>query len=935
MTHRPEPEAQPADAGSPTLETELRDLVASLLAIRSADVDPRQPLGTIGLDSLNVVELQTQLASRFALELDAAAFFEDVTIAELAERIRARPGTPARRSAPGRPDVDRPRRSRTRQAGASSRTPTASPAAPMQFSLFYFSAAGDDPVDDRYRLLLDGARFADRNGFAAVWVPERHFHPFGGLYPNPAVLAAALAASTRRVRLRAGSVVLPLHSPLRVAEEWAVVDNLSGGRVDLAFASGWNADDFALAPAAFADRTGPLYPAIETVRRLWRGEALTVPNGQGQGVALRTYPRPRQPELPYWITCTGGRERFVEAGAVGANVLTALLFQSVEQLAERLGWYREARARHGFDPATGHVTVMLHTFVGTDDDAVRSTVRRPFVDYLASSVDLWRRGAPSLDALSDDERARVLAYAFERYVRASALVGTPASCQPMVRALAEIGVDEIACLIDFGVEASAVLASLASLRELQELAAAERAGPRPPGPNGARAPRPRSRPTPAPRPRSRSTPAPGATTRSAPAAEPTAARTVDPATLLADARLDRDFPSRVVAPPRRPSPRAVLLTGATGFLGTFLLRRLLEASAATVYCLVRAPDRGGAERRLRAALDRLGLWDTSAAERVVAVPGNLSRPSLGLSATDFGALSETVDTIYHNAAAVSFVASYGAIRPINVVGTAEVLRFAARGRVKALHYVSTASVFDSARYAGRVIGELDQPDDARDFAIGYAQSKWVAERLAIAASTRGLPVSVYRPAWISGHSQTGACNTEDFLSRLVASCVRLERAPRLDYRWNLVPVDYVSQAIVQLSLDPRAAGRTFHLANPAPLAWERFVALIGEAGYRVRPIAYDRWRSRLLGAADHPDDGLRPLAGLFSSPFGRRRDVPLLYERERMPVFDGSATAGMLARSGIACPPADARLVRAYLSYWQRAGLLPAPRGSATGVPSS
>src|SRR5205807_1873785 len=118
----------------------------------------------------------------------------------------------------------------------------------MAFSLFYFAADAGEAPDRKYRLLLEGARFADENGFMAVWTPERHFHAFGGLYPNPAVTSAALAAITERVGIRAGSVVLPLHNAIRVAEEWSVVDNLSNGRVALAFASGWHADDFALWP---------------------------------------------------------------------------------------------------------------------------------------------------------------------------------------------------------------------------------------------------------------------------------------------------------------------------------------------------------------------------------------------------------------------------------------------------------------------------------------------------------------------------------------------------------------------------------------------------------------------------------------------------------------------------------------------------------------
>ena len=188
---------------------------------------------------------------------------------------------------------------------------------PLEFSLFYFAADAGDAA--KYRLYLEGAKFADRAGFTAVWTPERHFHAFGGVYPNPSVLSAALAMVTTRIRLRAGSVVLPLHDPIRVAEEWAVVDNLSGGRVDLAFARGWNANDFVLAPSRFTDNKQILFADVERVRRLWRGESLTVPNGKGVDTAVAIHPRPRQPELQIWITCSGDQERFVEAGACGAT----------------------------------------------------------------------------------------------------------------------------------------------------------------------------------------------------------------------------------------------------------------------------------------------------------------------------------------------------------------------------------------------------------------------------------------------------------------------------------------------------------------------------------------------------------------------------------------------------------------------------------------
>lgn len=339
----------------------------------------------------------------------------------------------------------------------------------MEFSLFYFSSNDATFTSDKYRLFLEGAKFADRNGFTAVWTPERHFHAFGGIYPNPSVLCSALAMVTERVRLRAGSVVLPLHHPLRVAEEWAVVDNLSGGRVDLAFARGWNPNDFVLSPDRFANNKALLFQDIQTIRRLWRGEYATFVNGVGEEVQVKIYPLPQQREVTVWITCSGGLERFIEAGTYGYNVLTALLFQPIEELSRKIAAYRNARAEHGHDPKTGHVTLMLHTFVGEDLGSIRNQVRGPFIDYLKSSVDLWSTRSKAVQGLTEKEEADLLDFAFERYFRTSALFGTPESCLATIECLKEIGVSEIACLIDFGIETDVVLRSLRLLNRLKRL----------------------------------------------------------------------------------------------------------------------------------------------------------------------------------------------------------------------------------------------------------------------------------------------------------------------------------------------------------------------------------------------------------------------------------------------------------------------------------
>ena len=369
-------------------------------------------------------------------------------------------------------------------------TPAApEPARParMGFGLFYFAADATQGAD-AYRLLLEGARYADRHGFDAVWTPERHFHAFGGLYPNAAITSAALATITSRVQLRAGSVVLPLHDPIRVAEEWSVVDNLSNGRVGLSFASGWHADDFALKPEHYARRREVMAESIATVRTLWRGGAVTVPNGEGRPIAVRIQPRPVQPDPPLWIAAAGNVETFRAAGAMGVNVLTNMLGQTLPELRGKLAVYRAARAAAGH-AGRGVASVMLHTFVGPDTERVRELVREPFTRYLATSIDLVKVApfafpafrAPSgataetlgLDAegLSPDDMQALLDHAFERYFESAGLFGTPAKALALVDQLRGVGVDEVACLVDFGVDTDVVLAHLPYLTQLMEASA--------------------------------------------------------------------------------------------------------------------------------------------------------------------------------------------------------------------------------------------------------------------------------------------------------------------------------------------------------------------------------------------------------------------------------------------------------------------------------
>ncbi|SMG39517.1 MupA/Atu3671 family FMN-dependent luciferase-like monooxygenase [Paracoccus sp. J56] len=354
----------------------------------------------------------------------------------------------------------------------------------MQFSLFYWGN-DDGPGPRKYQLLLEGARFADQNGFVALWTPERHFHAFGGPYPNPSVSGAAVAAVTRNISVRAGSCVLPLHHPARVAEEWAVIDNLTSGRAGLAIASGWQPDDFVLRPEnAPPNNKAALAQGVDQLRRLWRGEAVEFPRKDGSMFGVVTQPRPVQKELPLWMTVAGNPDTWVEAGRLGMNVLTHLLGQGIDTVASRIKDYHAALRSVGHDPANFTVTLMLHTCLAEDRETAREIAREPMKSYLRSAAALvkqyawdfpaFRRPAGmtnpmaiDLGSLPEEELDGILEFAFLRYFEDSGLFGSIKDGVARVEQLKSIGVGEIACLIDYGIAPEQVVAGFPLLARLR------------------------------------------------------------------------------------------------------------------------------------------------------------------------------------------------------------------------------------------------------------------------------------------------------------------------------------------------------------------------------------------------------------------------------------------------------------------------------------
>jgi amino acid adenylation domain-containing protein/natural product biosynthesis luciferase-like monooxygenase protein len=357
-------------------------------------------------------------------------------------------------------------------------SPAITPAAraPL-FSVYFFGSYPPEYSPSKYRLLIEATRLADTRGFHAVWLPERHFHPVGGFSPNPSLLAAALARETTQIRLHGGSVVVPLHHPVRIAEEWSLVDNLSNGRAGISFASGWHPNDFIFAPGNFENRRDLYYQGIDLIRRLWRGESANFQTGAAGRIDIQIHPRPCQPELPTWFTCIH-RDAFVKAGELGANVLCHTVNQSLDEIAGKVAAYRQARARAGFDP--GHVTLLVHTFLAADAAQAVEQARQPFYDYLASFLDNGKKKAEShgrqID-LAPEDMDEIQARSYADYVENKALIGSVESCSAVIDKLTAIGIDELGCFIDFGVAPEAVLSSLDRVAQLKDLTKARHAGP--------------------------------------------------------------------------------------------------------------------------------------------------------------------------------------------------------------------------------------------------------------------------------------------------------------------------------------------------------------------------------------------------------------------------------------------------------------------------
>ncbi|WP_445628037.1 amino acid adenylation domain-containing protein [Nostoc sp. DSM 114167] len=380
--------------------------------------------------------------------------------------------------------------------------------------------------------------------------------------------------------------------------------------------------------------------------------------------------------------------------------------------------------------------------------------------------------------------------------------------------------------------------------------------------------------------------------------------------------------------------RHVFLTGATGFLGAFLLDELLHQTQAKIYCLVRSTNEHEGLKKIQQNLEKYSLHHPNFSSHVIAIPGDLEQPYLGLPIEQFEKLGLQIDVIYHSAAQVNFAKPYSVIKASNVLGTQEVLRLACMGKIKPMHYISTIAVFGAiSHFTGqKVVYEDDNIESCKDYValdLGYAQTKWVAENLVWVAKSRGIPVSVFRTGFLMGHSKTGIAHTQDsFVPRVIKGCIQLGSYPELiDQKEELLPVDYASRAIVHLSKKQESLGKAFHIVPPPDenIGLIKLFEFICSYGYQLKKLPYTQWKDELIANFRHSQENvLHPLLPMMSEKV--YQDSLTIMELYQNTVdYDYQNTLNGLADSAIVCPPMDVKLFDKYFSYFVSSGFLNSP----------
>ncbi|PHM37090.1 amino acid adenylation enzyme/thioester reductase family protein,thioester reductase-like protein [Xenorhabdus mauleonii] len=370
-------------------------------------------------------------------------------------------------------------------------------------------------------------------------------------------------------------------------------------------------------------------------------------------------------------------------------------------------------------------------------------------------------------------------------------------------------------------------------------------------------------------------------------------------------------------------PDTVLLTGSTGYLGLHLLEQLLKQTSARIICLCRASDEEHARDRIKAGFKNYQIDVGNELKRVDFVVGDLGQPRFGLLPETWAQLAENVDVIYHNGALVNFIYPYSALKSINVDGTRTALELACTARLKHFHYVSSVNAL-FATESPRPYLEDDRAmsETVRD-PSGYSGSKWVSEGIINIARKRGVPVSIYRPGLILGHTRTGAAQGNDYLIASLKGYLAMGFYPEHDLLLDITPVDYVAASLVHISKQADSNGKFFNLFNPVQVSIRQFFDWVQDFGYILNPVPFDEGKEKILALDDtHPLYPLIPLIrDMTERPY---RALDPAYIDEIHPELELKNTLSALTGSDIRCPTVTAEYVHQVLRYLIGTGFLPA-----------
>ena len=382
--------------------------------------------------------------------------------------------------------------------------------------------------------------------------------------------------------------------------------------------------------------------------------------------------------------------------------------------------------------------------------------------------------------------------------------------------------------------------------------------------------------------------------------------------MLADAQLAAGIEPHAVPPS---AAGAILLTGATGFLGIHLLAALTAAGASTIVCPVRARDDRHACQRIEAAMRRYGVRIPALDTRAVPLAADLDDPALGCAPGVYQRLIHSVAAIVHCAADVNWALPYEGLRAANVLLTLNLLRFAASGVRKRFHFISSLAACYSTRARFAATEDAPAPDPA-GMHLGYAQSKWVGERLVEACRDRGLDATLYRPSLIIADAESGIGNDDDLLAQLMRGVIALGHAPDLDWRLDACPVDYVARAIGRAVHLPGECPKALHLRNPRPARWSEAVLWMNVRGYRVALEPFAAWIERAEHASKDPAHVLHRLRGFLFAQGESGRTLPEIYADPQFAQVNAERSDALIARFGMECPRLGARMLERIFAAW-------------------